>query len=474
MVEGVAVQSPIKGTLYLIHRGPPAIKYSVALIYAKAYLRASGEAPPFPTDAAIAGLQGFEQPWPEAGLPAEDVLAQLHQLGSPATTRLTGGRFYGFVMGGCLPAALAAHWLAGAWDQNAGGWTMSPAAAHIEGVAARWVLEALDLPRDAAVGFVTGSTMASFSAIAAARSELLARAGWSLRDDGVRNAPPVKIVASDQEHPAVRKALTMLGIGQSEVRWVPTDAEGRVIPDAVPELDDRTILLLQAGNVNSGSFDPFEPICTRARMAGAWVHVDGAFGLWARASRSLRHLTHGIELADSWGVDAHKWLNTPMDAALCICRNPAAPLGVFATDAPYLVRQRAREPNDLTPELGRRARGIEIWAALQHLGRAGLEDLIDRSCRHARRFADGLKAAGYEILNDVVLNQVVAAHGDDARMAGIIERIQWSGVCWLGPTRWRGRLAMRVSVSSWATTEGDVERSLQVMIDAVADRVRVD
>ncbi|HMI20499.1 MAG TPA: aminotransferase class V-fold PLP-dependent enzyme [Sphingomonas sp.] len=439
---------------------------SQAHAFAKEYLSIADEAQPFPSPAAVAALAGFDEPWAQSGAAAADVLTQLHQLGSPATVRNTGGRYYGLVMGGCLPVALAANWLAGAWDQCVAGWAMSPAGTFIEEVAARWLLEALDLPRESAVGFVTGSTMASFSAIATARSALLARAGWNLHSQGTRNAPEIKIVASDQEHPAVRKSLTMLGIGQSEVRWIETDDQGSIIPEAVPHLDDKTILLLQAGNVNGGSLDPFHSVCHKAREAGAWVHVDGAFGLWARASKARRHLARGVELADSWAVDMHKWLNVPYDSAVYICRHTSAPLGVFNTDTTYLVRERVREPNNLTPELSRRARGVEIWAALKFLGQSGLEDLIERCCRHAKRFAEGLAAAGYEILNDVVLNQVVAAYGDDEQMARIISSIQGSGTCWLGPTHWKGRFAMRISVSSWATTDRDVEQSLRAMVDA--------
>jgi glutamate/tyrosine decarboxylase-like PLP-dependent enzyme len=252
----------------------------------------------------------------------------------------------------------------------------------------------------------------------------------------------------------------MLGVGEDEIERLPTDAQGRIITRNLPAIDDRTLVLAQAGNINSGAFDPFLEICRWARGANAWVHVDGAFGLWARASRSKRALTRGIELADSWAVDGHKWLNLPYDSAVYICREKQAIHDVFGADAPYLVRARKREPNNLTPELSRRARGIEFWAALKFLGRDGLESLVDQSCRHARRFAEGLAAAGFEILNDVVLNQVVASRGNEAEMTRIIERIQDDGVCWLGPTHWKGRSALRVSVSSWMTANEDVERSI--------------
>lgn len=437
--------------------------------YAKAYLSGAEAKPPFPTQAAIDALAGFDEPWPQGMTPASQVLAMLDRLGSPATARTTGGRYYGFVMGGTLPSALGASWLASAWDQNAGNRVSSPVGAKLEQVASEWILEALDLPRSSVVAFVTGATMANFSSLAVARSALLERAGWDLRTRGISDAPRLRYVASAEEHPSVRKALTMLGIGQAEVEWIPVDAQGRVRPADLRTLDERTILLLQAGNVNSGSFDPFVEVCRRAREAGAWVHVDGAFGLWIRASRSRRHLADGVELADSWAVDAHKWLNVPYDSAFYICRDRRAAQRTFGLDAPYLVRGGDHEPNDYTPELSRRARGVEIWAALKHLGREGLEALIDRCCGHAQRFAEGLADAGYEILNEVVINQVVVAVPNDLGIDEIIGRIQDSGVCWLGPTYWRGRRAMRISVSSWMTSESDVETSLNAMVKALGN-----
>lgn len=421
---------------------------------------------PMPTAAAIAALDGFREPLPAGPTSAAEVLRRLDTLGSPATVATTGGRFFGFVVGGTLPVTVAANWLATAWDQNAGTWTLSPVAAELEEVAAGWLLELLDLPRDAAVGFVTGSTMATFSAIAAARSALLRRAGWDVRRRGLRDAPRVRIVASAETHPTNLAALAYAGFGTDEVEPAPVDEQGRIIPEAMPPLDERTLVLVQAGNINSGACDPFEPICARAREAGAWVHVDGAFGLWARASRRLRAMTAGIERADSWSVDGHKWLNLPQDSAIYACRDHDAVFDAFGVDATYIVRGARRQPNYYTPELSRRARGVEFWAALKHLGRDGVEALVDRSCAHAARFAEGLRAAGYEVLNDVVLNQVVFACDDEARTRAALERIQASGVCWLGPTHWKGRFAMRLSVSSWATTTEDVERSLAVMAAA--------
>lgn len=419
-----------------------------------------------PAPAAIAALDGFREPLPEGSSAALDVIRQLDELGSPATVATTGGRFFGFVVGGALPVTVAANWLATAWDQNAGTWVLSPVAAELEEIAAGWLLDILDLPRDAAVGFVTGSTMGTFSAIAAARSALLKRAGYDVKRRGLTGAPRLRIVASADIHPTNLAALGYAGFGSDEVEYCPVDDQGRIVPGSLPPLDARTLVLVQAGNINSGACDPFEAVCARARAAGAWVHVDGAFGLWARASRRLRPLAAGVELADSWSIDGHKWLNLPQDSAIYVCRDREAVHDTFGVQATYLVRDARRQPNCFTPELSRRARGVEFWAALKHLGRAGVEELLDGSCAHARRFAEGLAEAGYEVLNDVVLNQVVFACAHEADTRAALARIQASGDCWIGPTHWRGRFAMRVSVSSWATGSQDVERSLVVMARA--------
>ena len=420
-----------------------------------------------PTESAIAALTDFKRPLPEASSDGTAVIAELDRLGSPATVATTGGRFFGFVVGGALPVTVAANWLASAWDQNAGSWVLSPIAAELEGVVADWLLELFDLPRDAQVGFVTGSTMGAFSAFAAARSALLRRAGWNMKRRGLNGAPRIRIVAGQEIHPTNLAALDYAGFGLDDVEYVATDAQGRFIPEAMPALDERTLVILQAGNVNSGAFDPFPAICAKARAAGAWVHVDGAFGLWARASRARRGLAEGIDLADSWSTDGHKWLNLPQDSAVYVCRDGEAVQDVFGVQATYLMQDERRQPNTFTPELSRRARGVEFWAALKFLGRSGVEDLVDRCCDHARRFAEGLAAAGYEVLNEVVLNQVVFAGADETTTRAALARIQASGVTWLGPTHWRGRHAMRISVSSWATTGEDVERCVAVMAAAL-------
>jgi len=419
-----------------------------------------------PTVEAIENLRTLHEPLQLQPTDPSTVIGLLENIGSPATVATTGGRFFGFVVGGAMPVSIAANWLASTWDQNAGTWMLAPFAVEIEEVVASWMLDLLNLPRDAAVGFVTGSTMGTFSALAAARSALLRKAGYDLKKGGLRNAPQLRIVMSEEIHPTIVAALGYLGFGVDEIETCPTDGQGRLRVDAMPELDDRTIVIVQAGNINSGSFDAFEDICNRARKVGAWVHVDGAFGLWARASESKRHLTKGVELADSWTVDGHKWLNIPQDSAIYACRDHKAVNDVFGTSATYLMRDERRQASNFVPELSRRARGIEFWAALKTLGKRGVEDLVDRNCLHATRFAEGLASAGYEILNDVVLNQVVFACHDEATTRVALEQIQSSGVTWLGPTTWKGRFAMRISVSSWSTTDEDVSQSLAVMADA--------
>jgi len=417
-----------------------------------------------PTPAALARLRSLDRPFPDGPADPTAVLQELHAVGSPATMATAGGRFFGFVVGGSLPAALAASWLAAAWDQDAGLAVLAPGAAAFEEVALRWLRDALGLPPDCAGGFVTGATMANFTALATARHAVLRRAGWDVEADGLFGAPPIAVVVGEEVHVSVLKALGLLGLGRTRVTRVPTDPLGRIRADRLPPLDDRTIVCLQAGNVNTGACDPVRDICPAAHARGAWVHVDGAFGLWAAAAPARAHLVTGIAEADSWALDAHKWLNAPYDSGVVLCRDGAAVRAAMATQAAYLQQGAGREPDEYTPELSRRARGVEIWAALAALGRSGLADLVERCCRHAARFAAGLSAAGHEILNEVTLNQVLVRFGDDAATRRVIAGLQADGTCWCGGTVWQGRTAMRISVSSWATTEQDVEQSLAAMI----------
>jgi glutamate/tyrosine decarboxylase-like PLP-dependent enzyme len=408
--------------------------------------------------------------------PAE-VIAQLDEFGSRATIASTGGRYFGFVTGGALPAAMAANWLAGAWDQNTALVSQSPVGAKIEEIAAGWLLDVLGLPLRSAVGFVTGATMANFTALAAARHALLGRAGWDVEDRGLFGAPEIKVVVGAEVHVALLKALAMLGFGRTRVTRVPVDGQGRMRAEALPELDERTLVCIQAGNVNTGAFDPASEICRRAHDHGAWVHVDGAFGLWAAAAPGRAHLMDGFAEADSLATDCHKWLNVPYDSGLAVVREPkhlkAALSGTSgSTHAAYLVQGDQREPWHYAPEGSRRARGIEIWAALRSLGRRGLAEMIERNCRQAARFAEGLSAAGFAILNDVVLNQVLISFGDAETTRRVIREIQADGTCWCGGTEWQGKTAMRISVSSWATTDEDVARSVEAIL-RIAAMVRI-
>jgi glutamate/tyrosine decarboxylase-like PLP-dependent enzyme len=340
----------------------------------------------------------------------------------------------------------------------------SPIGAKLEEIALGWMVDLFGLPAGTGAGFVTGATMANFAGLAAARHRVMAAAGWDVEADGLIGAPPIRVVVGEEAHATLFKALGLLGLGRATVERVAVDGQGRMRPDALPLLDERTILCLQAGNVNTGASDPFPPLIGAARQAGSWVHVDGAFGLWAAASPTEAIQVQGIGAADSWATDAHKWLNVPYDCGLVFARNPDDLEASFSTEASYLIQDAPREPMRYTPESSRRARGIEVWAALASLGKNGLAEMVARCCRHARRFAEGLSEAGFEILNEISLNQVLVSFGDDACTDEVIAAVQAEGTCWAGWTTWRGRRAMRISVSSWATTDEDVERSIDAIV----------
>jgi glutamate/tyrosine decarboxylase-like PLP-dependent enzyme len=399
------------------------------------------------------------------------VVRTLDQFGSPANVATAGSRYFGFVIGGTVPAALGASWLASAWDQNSVFRVMSPVVAEIEEVVLGWVCDILRVPGDSEGGIVTSATAANFSALAAARQALLARSGWNVADDGMFGAPPIEVVVGDEVHASVLKALNLAGLGQKRITSVPTDAQGRMRADKLPKLARNSIVCIQAGNVNTGSFDPATEICRWAHESEAWVHVDGAFGLWAAASPKYRHLTAGFELADSWATDAHKWPNANYDCGIVLVRDAAALRAAMTISAAYLRPGSRREPANQTPDASRRARAVELWATLKSLGRQGLAELIERTCAHARRFAAGLRDAGYEVLNDVVINQVLVSFGPAETTQEVMRRVQEDGTCWCGGTVWQGKTAMRISVSSWATTEEDVEQSLAAIL-RIARQVR--
>ncbi|KPF77632.1 pyridoxal-dependent decarboxylase [alpha proteobacterium AAP81b] len=429
---------------------------------AAAYLAGIEARPVFPPAEAVAGLAAFDEALPAAGTDPADTLALLDGAGSPATTASNGPRYFGFVIGASLPAAAAAERLMLAWDQCASSRDNSPAAAAIEAQAARWVLEILDLPRQSAVGFGTSATACGLACLTAARRALLARAGWDFDRQGLAGAPPIRVVVSEKVHVTIVKALRVMGVGTDHLVRAADDGQGRIDPERLPALDDRTILCLQAGEVNTGNFDAFADLIPRARAAGAWTHIDGAFGLWARAAPAVAALAAGAELADSWTTDGHKWLNTPYDGAMAICRDAGALAGAMNSDAVYATASADAQKN-LTLEFSRRARGVPIWAALRSLGRDGVAALVERHCRQATRLAAGLGATGFEVLNDVAINQVLFRAGSDAATIAIQAAAAASGEIWFGRTVWQDRPALRMSVSSWRTTDADIDRAVGLL-----------
>jgi glutamate/tyrosine decarboxylase-like PLP-dependent enzyme len=441
---------------------------------ANSYLQTLDTRPVAPSPEAVARLAVLNQPLPEHSSNPEEVLRQLDEVGSPATLAMAGPRFFGFVIGGSLPVTLAANWLAGAWDQNTAFYNVTPGTADLEQIAIRWLLDLFHLPTECGAAFVTGATMANFTALATARHAVLRNAGWNVEADGLFNAPPITVIIGAEAHPSLIKSLGMLGLGRNRVIKVPVDSQGRMRAEALPAISGPTIVCTQAGNVNSGAFDPIGEICDLAHHSGAWVHVDGAFGLWAMSVPAMQNMTTGMDRADSWATDFHKWLNVPYDSGVAFVCDSEALRAAMAVTAEYLpTASPYRNPSDYVPELSRRARGVEVWAALRTLGESGVVEMIERNCRQARRFAQGLQAAGYEILNDVVLNQVLVSFGSTETTNQVIAGIQSDGTCWCGGTVWHGRTAMRISVSSWATTDDDVEISLEAMIRVAKNVAKV-
>ena len=428
-------------------------------------------------------LEALGAKLPNDPTPAQSVIHQLAEGADPGLVATTSGRFFGFVEGGVLPAALAADWLASTWDQNPGFYALSPAAAVVEEVAAGWLLELLGLPGSASVGFTTGAQMASVAGLAAARHHVLNAAGWNVEADGLIGAPPVTVIVGGERHATIDRALRLLGLGERTAVIVPADAQGRMDPYELVATLERTdpgptIVCAQAGNVNTGAFDPLRRIAEATRERDAWLHVDGAFGLWAGASPQLRHLVDGVELADSWATDGHKWLNTPYDSGIVVCAHPDSHRAALALHAPYLVRQKVddsptsarRDGTDWTPESSRRARAFAVWAAIRSLGRNGIADMIDRCCAHAQLFATQLaEHPDLRVLNEVVLNQVLLRVGDnDDRTRATVRFLQQEGQVWLGDTVWHDTVAIRISVSDQATTKADVEMAVARIVEAAS------
>jgi glutamate/tyrosine decarboxylase-like PLP-dependent enzyme len=424
--------------------------------------------PPEATDVEelTAALGG---PLPLHGSDPRSVIAALVESAGPGVVATPSGRFFGFVVGGSTPAAIAADWLTSTWDQNAGLYVLGPSAAVVEEVCRGWLAELLGLPPHVSVAFVTGCQMAHVTALAAARHEVLARAGWDVASDGLAGSPPIRVVVGEKRHVTVDRALRLLGIGAAALEVVPADDQGRMRVDELRLGDGPTIVCAQAGEINTGSMDDFEAIADACAPSGAWLHVDGAFGLWAAASQELRELVRGVERADSWATDAHKWLNVPYDSGLAFCAHPDVHRAAMSVTASYLVPaadRRERDEIDWTPEFSRRARGFAVYAAIKALGREGIADVVERCCANARRIAAALEAGGAEIVNDVVLNQVLVRFGEGERTREVIGRVQQDGTCWLSGTDWRGEHVLRVSVSNWRTTADDVDRSAAAILEA--------
>jgi len=420
----------------------------------------------FPTDEAIEDLSQFDEALPNAPGNAQQILQQLHEYGSPATMAQIGGRYFGLVNGGALPVTLAVRWLTDFWDQNTPLYLSSPVTSRLEVVTESWLRELFYLPDSCVAGYVSGSSMAILCGIAAARQRNFERLDWDFNRKGYDGAPRLRVIASRQAHGTVSKAIALLGFGSDNVEWVDADEQGRIRAELVPKLDESTILLLQAGNVNSGAFDDFKTLCAKAKKAGAWVHIDGAFGLWAAGCKRLAHLTRGIELADSWSFDGHKTLNTPYDSGVIMCRERDALVNALHAAGAYIVYSDKRDGMLHTPEMSRRARVFELWAALKYLGKSGIDELVYGLHERALQFAAELEQQGFEILNDVVFNQVLVATESEAITAATIAAIQNSGECWVGGTQWQQRSVIRISVCSWATTQQDITRSVAAFVAA--------
>jgi glutamate/tyrosine decarboxylase-like PLP-dependent enzyme len=438
--------------------------YERALRYGLQFLDSARDRNVYPTPEALAGLARFDEPLPDGVGSADEIIDLLHSHGSPAAVTHIGGRYFGFVTGSVVPAGMAAKLLGTFWDQVTAMYVLSPVSARLEQVVEGWLRDIFNLPGQTVAGFVSGTSAANLCALAAARYRLLHNQGWDVNRQGLHNAPPVRIITGREAHSTVLKMISLLGFGQDAVEFIETDSQGRIRADLIPEPDNRTLLILQAGNVNSGSFDDFSAICRKAGEAGAWIHIDGAFGLWAGASRQLSHLTPGIEHANSWAVDGHKTLNTPYDCGIILCSDKEALASALHMSAGYIIQGGGgnRDGMYYTPEMSRRARVIELWATLRYLGRDGIDQMITGMHERAKQFADELSAInGFTVLNDVVLNQVVAACETDGITGRVIEAIQEERICWVGGSTFRGRKVIRISVCSWATTEEDVSVSVR-------------
>ncbi|HMQ47868.1 MAG TPA: aminotransferase class V-fold PLP-dependent enzyme [Saprospiraceae bacterium] len=446
--------------------------FDLAQQYAYEYADSIFERPVFPSEEALQGLQYFDEKMPTQNGDALAIIKQLHQYGSPATLAQIGGRYFGFVNGSIIPTALAAKWLSAFWDQNTALEVMSPISAKLEQVVEQWLQELFDLPTGTAAGYVTGSSAAIYCGLAAARWRILQNMGWDLNEAGLNGAPKIRVITGRQAHSTVIKAISLLGLGKANIEWLEVDEQGRVRPERLPDFDESCLVILQAGNVNSGSFDPFETICRKAEAAGAWVHVDGAFGLWAGACQRFKHLTAGMNLAQSWSTDGHKTLNTPYDCGIVLCADREALTSALHLSGAYLTPGDGRDGMFYTPDASRRARIVELWATLKYLGRAGIEALVGGLHDRAVQFAQELQVQSFEVLNDVVFNQVLVAYGDEAQTAALLKAVQERRECWCGSSQWEERRVIRISVCSWATTAADVSRSVEAFVQGRASSIQ--
>lgn len=421
------------------------------------YLRERGNGPVYPDETRLADLQVFDTPLPESPQDPHVMLDLLIEKGAPATVHHSGGRYFGFVNGGLLPSTLAARWVADTWDQNAALFVMSPIAAKLEQVAQNWLVSLLGLPPESVAGLVGGTSTATLCGLVAARNHLLKKLGHDVTAEGLFGAPNLRVIMGTQTHGTVKKALSILGFGEAHIEWVDADAQGRMRADALPSLDERCIVVLQAGNVNSGAFDNFSLLCKAANEAGAWVHVDGAFGLWAAASSQFNPLTQGVQLADSWSVDGHKTLNTPYDNGIIICRHAEALTNALHQQGSYIQLSEQRDSMLYTPDMSRRARGIDLWAAMYTLGKTGIAGLMEQFHGLAVYLGGQLEKCGIAPLNDIVFNQVIIQGIDDAHTMRILATVQQSGDVWCGGANWMGSAVIRLSVCSWQTTQADID-----------------
>ena len=452
--------------------------FEKAHIHALEYLSKALGRNVYPSPEALKDLSKFEEEMPVKSGNANEVIDLLNQYGSPATVTHIGGRYFGFVNGSVIPASLAAKNLSIYWDQNTAMQVLSPISSKLETVVEKWLIELFGLPEETVAGFVSGTSMANFCGLASARFRILKNQEWDVTEKGLFDAPKIRVVTGRQAHSTVLKAISLNGLGKSNIEWVDVDEQGRVIPEMIPELDNRTILILQAGNVNSGSFDNFKKICEKARSKGAWIHIDGAFGLWAKATSNLSHLAEGIEFADSWAVDGHKTLNTPYDSGIILCRDKDALASALHMSGGYIVIGDDRDGMYYTPEMSRRARVVELWAALKYLGKDGIDQMIEGFHERALQFSAGLKKInGFEVLNEVVFNQVIVSCETDEITDQTISNIQEQRECWVGGSIWNGKKVIRISVCSWTTTEADIERSLksfEVALNSTRSKVNND